>query len=691
MLLGAFTKSAQFPFHFWLPNAMSAPTPVSAYLHSATMVKLGIYLMARLDPAFNDLLFWEAMLVGTGTLTAVWAAVLALRERDLKRILARSTVSALGTLTLLIGLPSPGAALAVVAFLFAHALYKAPLFMVAGNIDHATGTRNIDHLMGLRRAMPLTATAAVLAGLSMAGLPLSFGFVAKDVIAVAKAEAEVLMLVSYATVFVNAIAVAVAGVAAVRVFWGPPEAPRGEVHEVSWRMFVPPLAIVLLGIEFDFFPALADPLLLAAARSISPQLGVVELSAAFDLDALLSATGITAVIGLLFFFTWDRLHQSPAPAAPARRPLRSGSLVRAYAAWPVARRGLAYAAPAGRPPVVLSAPDPGGAAADGGVRLVGGRQPRADPLGLAAAGLGLGGRRAADRGRRRRGAAAARSSGGADGERPGRLRLGGLVPVRRRPRSGVHPVHGGDGAGGGGGERAAALRTGAAPARAVALDECRAGRRRRHRHLPAAGASAGPAAECRTGRMVRPHQPARGAWPQRGERDHRRFPRPRYPRRNRGGGVLAAGGPAAAGRTEKEADSMTPRSSLLTQAARPLYWILLAAAVWVLLRGHNEPGGGFIGGLLAVAGSSLVALTLDVRAARRLQPLAPLPLAMSGVALALLAGLFGAAAGLPFLTHLWTEVGVSTVMLFDIGVFCTVWGALTGYIYVLLDDGEASP
>lgn len=136
---------------------------------------------------------------------------------------------------------------------------------------------------------------------------------------------------------------------------------------------------------------------------------------------------------------------------------------------------------------------------------------------------------------------------------------------------------------------------------------------------------------------------------------------------------------------------MTPRSSLLTQSARPLYWILLAAAVWVLLRGHNEPGGGFIGGLLAVAGSSLVAITLDVRAARRLQPLAPLPLAMSGVALALVAGLFGTAAGLPFLTHLWTEFGVSTVMLFDIGVFCTVWGALTGYIYVLLDDAEASP
>ncbi|MEJ5210199.1 MAG: hydrogen gas-evolving membrane-bound hydrogenase subunit E [Burkholderiales bacterium] len=308
VLLGAFTKSAQFPFHFWLPNAMSAPTPVSAYLHSATMVKLGIYLMARLDAAFNDLLLWEATLVATGTVTAVWAGVLALRERDLKRILARSTVSALGTLTLLVGLPNPGAGLAVVTFLFAHALYKAPLFMVAGNIDHATGTRIIDHLMGLRRAMPWTAAVAVLAGLSMAGLPLSFGFVAKDVMSAAKAEAEVLALVSYATVFVNAISVAVAGVAAVRVFWGPPETARGPVHEVSWRMLLPPLAIVLLGMEFDFVPT-ADPLLLAAARVIAPGLGAADLSASYGLDVLLSATGLTVLVGLAFFLSWDRLHQ----------------------------------------------------------------------------------------------------------------------------------------------------------------------------------------------------------------------------------------------------------------------------------------------------------------------------------------------------------------------------------------------
>jgi multicomponent Na+:H+ antiporter subunit A len=310
VLLGAFTKSAQFPFHFWLPNAMSAPTPVSAYLHSATMVKLGLYLMARLDPAFNELLFWEVTLIATGTLTSVWAAVLAVRERDLKRILARSTVSALGTLTLLIGLPSPGAGLAVVAFLFAHALYKAPLFMVAGNIDHATGTRLIDHLMGLRSSMPWTATVAVLAGLSMAGLPLAFGFVAKDVINIAKAQADLAQIVSYAMVLVNGVAVAVAGVAAIRVFWGQPEARLERVHEVPWTMLVPPLVIALLGIEFELLPDVADPLLIAAARTVSPGLGPVDLQASYTLGTLLSASGLTVAFGLLLFLSWDRLHSA---------------------------------------------------------------------------------------------------------------------------------------------------------------------------------------------------------------------------------------------------------------------------------------------------------------------------------------------------------------------------------------------
>lgn len=130
---------------------------------------------------------------------------------------------------------------------------------------------------------------------------------------------------------------------------------------------------------------------------------------------------------------------------------------------------------------------------------------------------------------------------------------------------------------------------------------------------------------------------------------------------------------------------MTPRSTLLAQAARPVYLLLLTAALWILLRGHNEPGGGFIGGLVAVAGSSLLAITLGTRSARRWQPLAPVPLAMLGVGLALASGLFGPVLGLPFLTHLWGG-GLSTVMLFDLGVFLAVWGALTGYVYALLEE-----
>ena len=309
VFIGCFTKSAQFPFHFWLPNAMSAPTPASAYLHSATMVKLGIYLLARLDPAFNDLLLWEITLICVGTITAVWAAVLALRERDLKRILARSTVSALGTLVLLIGLPNEQAAVAVVAFLYAHALYKAPLFFVAGNIDHATGTRNIDHLMGLRRYMPVTTIAAVLAGLSMAGLPLSFGYLAKGVVSAAKSETDLIVIVSYGLLFVNAVAVAVAAVAAIRVFWGPVNPAFEKVKEVSWRMLLPPLLIAAIGLEFEFLPTLADPLLVDAARVIAPGSDIDLVVADYPSRSVLTATEVTLIIGLLLFVFWERLHR----------------------------------------------------------------------------------------------------------------------------------------------------------------------------------------------------------------------------------------------------------------------------------------------------------------------------------------------------------------------------------------------
>ena len=309
IFLGAFTKSAQFPFHFWLPNAMAAPTPVSAYLHSATMVKLGIYLLARLDAAFSDMIFWEYALIGAGTLTAVIAAGQTLLERDLKRILAWSTIATLGTLVMLVGLPGKGAALAVCTLFFAHALYKAPLFFVAGNLDHGAGTRDIDKLTGMRHHMPWTATIALLASLSMAGLPLTFGFIAKDAITLAKAQAGTLDLVSYATVFINGISVAVAAIAAIRVFWGVDTASAAvRPQEVPLCMVLPPFILVALGIVFGLKPTLVDPVLGSAVLAISPGFDPAAVQSSYDITPVLEAVLGSLIFGGLVYRFWDRLH-----------------------------------------------------------------------------------------------------------------------------------------------------------------------------------------------------------------------------------------------------------------------------------------------------------------------------------------------------------------------------------------------
>ncbi len=180
--IGAFTKSAQFPFHFWLPNAMQAPTPASAYLHSSTMVKAGVYLLARLHPALGGTNEWMAILTTIGTTTFLLGAVMAMGQHVLKRLLAYSTVSALGAMVMLLGVGSSYTIKALVAFMIAHAFYKATLFMIAGGITHETGGEtSIDKLGGLRRAMPISFACAILAGLSMGGFLPFFGFVAKEV------------------------------------------------------------------------------------------------------------------------------------------------------------------------------------------------------------------------------------------------------------------------------------------------------------------------------------------------------------------------------------------------------------------------------------------------------------------------------------------------------------------------------
>ncbi len=180
ILVAAATKSAQFPFHVWLPGAMAAPTPVSAYLHSATMVKAGVILVAVIAPAFQDTDVWKPLGLSFGLVTMVWGAVGALRHVDAKLILAWGTVSQLGLLIALLAIGTPKATFAAISILVAHAIFKAALFMVVGEVDVRAGTRNINDLSGLRRAMPITFVVAVISGASMAGIPPLLGFPAKE-------------------------------------------------------------------------------------------------------------------------------------------------------------------------------------------------------------------------------------------------------------------------------------------------------------------------------------------------------------------------------------------------------------------------------------------------------------------------------------------------------------------------------
>jgi len=274
VLIGAFTKSAQFPFQFWLPHAMAAPTPVSAYLHSATMVKAGVFLLARLWPVLSGTPEWFWIVGGAGLCTLLAGAYAAMFQHDLKGLLAYSTISHLGLITLLLGLDSPLAAVAAVFHIINHATFKAALFMAAGVIDHETGTRDIERLNGLFKAMPVTATLAMVASAAMAGVPLLNGFLSKEMF-----FAETVYIVSNPWIAWGLpIAATIAGVFAVvyalrftvDIFFGEPsrDLPRSP-HEPSRWMRVPIELLVLACLVVGIFPAQSiGPVLAAAANPV---------------------------------------------------------------------------------------------------------------------------------------------------------------------------------------------------------------------------------------------------------------------------------------------------------------------------------------------------------------------------------------------------------------------------------------
>lgn len=308
LALGCFAKSAQVPLHSWLANAMVAPTPVSAFLHSATMVKLGVYLLARLDPVFDDDEVWVALLTTVGASTMFVGAVLALRETDLKRVLAHSTIVSLGTLVMLLGIAGERAAIAVVTFLVVHALYKACLFLVAGILDHETGTRDSSVLGGMWHYMPLTATIALLGALSMAGLPPFIGFAAKELVYETGLAASASWALVAVALLANASMIVVAGIVAVRCFLGRPTATPSTPHDPGPAMLAGPALLALLGLGFGLAPWLVgDGLIVPAASAIAGRPIDYSLSLWHGFTPMLALSAFTLTLGIAAFRSWDRL------------------------------------------------------------------------------------------------------------------------------------------------------------------------------------------------------------------------------------------------------------------------------------------------------------------------------------------------------------------------------------------------
>lgn len=302
VFIAAFTKSAQFPFHFWLPGAMSAPTPVSTYLHSATMVKAGVYLLARMNPLLGGEPAWSITLMVFGGITMLYAAFHAIYRTDLKAILAYSTISALGILVFLIGMGTEKALLAASLFILVHALYKASLFLVAGTIDHEAGTRDLHRLGGLRKIMMPLAIAGLLAAVSNAGIPPTIGFVGKDLIYEATLGAEGAMwLFTIAALVTNILLLAAGFLAGIKPFTGPmPEALKGT-HAVPFLMWFPPLLLAVTGLVLGLYPALIEGFIQSVHSSLLGGFSKAHLALWHGFNVVLLLSLLTLALGILLF------------------------------------------------------------------------------------------------------------------------------------------------------------------------------------------------------------------------------------------------------------------------------------------------------------------------------------------------------------------------------------------------------
>jgi len=305
ILLGALSKSAQVPFHFWLPAAMAAPTPVSAYLHAAAMVKAGVYLVARFAPGMAELQVWRWMVVGLGLLTLLVGGYRALRQHDLKLVLAFGTVSQLGLIIVLVGYGDRAVALAGLALLLSHALFKACLFLLVGVIDWSVGSRDLRQLSGLGRRMPVAAVAAAIAVASMAGLPPTLGYVAKE------AALESLVHLGGGTDLWVLVAVALGSVLTMAyglrfwwgAFWDKPGVAEPEAQRTSRLIMASPVVLAVLSLALGLVPGTVERFLAPFADTYPGEAGHLTLWGGFGVP--LAITAGVVVLGVAMF-VWRR-------------------------------------------------------------------------------------------------------------------------------------------------------------------------------------------------------------------------------------------------------------------------------------------------------------------------------------------------------------------------------------------------
>lgn len=301
----AFTKSAQFPFHFWLPAAMKAPTPVSTYLHSATMVKAGIYLLMRMTPVLGNQEFWNSTLIIVGAITMVYAAIHTLFRTDLKGILAYSTISALGILVFLIGQGTEAALLAAAVFIVVHALYKATLFLVTGIIDHQTLSRDVTVLRGLRKVMLPVAIAGFLAAISSAGIPPTIGFLGKELTYESTLALVGTPLLWIALILITKILLLHAGfVAGISPFIGKLPERFEKTRKPGFLLWGPPIILSVAGILFGIFPGIIEgPLIKPVVSAMGQDAGDQHLQLWHGFNTVLWLSVATIVIGTVLYFT----------------------------------------------------------------------------------------------------------------------------------------------------------------------------------------------------------------------------------------------------------------------------------------------------------------------------------------------------------------------------------------------------